>query len=113
MRFFLREKEKDFMFCCINSAVVDGICARLISVEVDVSDGLPVFDIVGLPSSEVREAKERVRVSLRNAGYFLSPKHITVNLSPADIRKEGTSFDRPMAMAVLGAGDFVKTGNLQ
>ncbi len=107
IRFFLWEKEKVIVFCNIKSAALDGIHAQIVNVEVDVSDGLPVFEMVGLPSSEVKEAKERVRVSLRNAGYFLPPKHITANLSPADIRKEGTAFDLPIAVAVLGAAGLI------
>ena len=107
MRFFLREKEKVIVFCNVKSAALDGIHAQIVNVEVDVNDGLPVFEMVGLPSSEVKEAKERVRVSLRNANYFLPPKHITANLSPADIRKEGTAFDLPIAVAVLGAAGLL------
>jgi magnesium chelatase family protein len=108
MRFFFGRK-KGHMFCSIKSAALDGIRAKIINVEVDVNDGLPVFEMVGLPSSEVREAKERVRVALRNAGFFLPPKHITANLSPADIRKEGTAFDLPIAVAVLGAAGLLDT----
>ena len=69
--------------------------------EVDVCDGLPAWSIVGYLSAEVKEARERVRISLKNAGYFLAPKKVTVNLSPADIRKAGTSFDLAIGMAVL------------
>ena len=81
------------MFSRIYCAALDAIDAVIVQAEADVSDGLPVFDMVGLLSSEVREAKERVRVAIKNSGYILPPKRITVNLSPADIRKEGTAFD--------------------
>ena len=81
------------MFYNSYSGVVQGIDAQIIQVEVDVCDGLPMFSLVGLLSSETREAKDRVRISIRNSGFKIPTKHITVNLSPADIRKEGTEFD--------------------
>lgn len=91
------------MFYRIYSAAVFGIEATIICVEADVSDGLPLFSMVGYLASEVREARERVRIAIKNSGYALLPKHITVNLSPADIRKEGTSYDLPSAIAILTA----------
>ncbi len=91
------------MFSKAYSAAVHGIDAVIISVEADVSDGLPIFDMVGYLASEVKEARERVRIALKNAGYRLPAKRITVNLSPADIRKEGTAFDLPVAIAILTA----------
>ncbi len=81
-------------------------------VEADVSDGLPCFDMVGVLSPEVKEARERVRTALRNSGFRLPPKRITVNLSPADIRKSGPGFDFPIAAAVLGALGLVPSGLL-
>lgn len=89
------------------SGVVQGIDAQIIQVEVDVCDGLPMFSLVGLLSSETREAKDRVRISIRNSGFKIPTKHITVNLSPADIRKEGTAFDLSIAMALLTAFGYV------
>ncbi|WP_343209531.1 YifB family Mg chelatase-like AAA ATPase [Anaerolentibacter hominis] len=89
------------MFSEALSAAVIGIDAALIRVETDVSDGLPVFDMVGLPGSEVREARERVRVAMKNSGYRFPAKRITVNLSPADVRKEGTAFDLAIAISIL------------
>ena len=89
------------MFFHSYCAAIQGIDAHIISVEVDVSDGLPMFSLVGLLSSETREAKDRVRISIRNSGFRIPTKHITVNLSPADIRKEGTAFDLSIAMALL------------
>ena len=109
------------MFCKIYSAVVRGITAELIEAEVDIKNGLPSFSLVGVSASETREAKERVRVALENTGYVLPPKRITVNLSPADIKKEGTAFDLPVAIAVLTAfghipkikvSDFLMIGEL-
>ncbi|MDF2510863.1 MAG: comM [Herbinix sp.] len=91
------------MFSKAYSAAIHGIDGLIVSVEADVSDGLPIFDMVGYLGSEVKEARERVRIALKNSGYMLPPKRITVNLSPADIRKEGTAFDLPVALAILTA----------
>ncbi|MGF7144784.1 magnesium chelatase family protein [Anaerotaenia torta] len=91
------------MFSKAYSAAIFGIDARIVSVEADVSDGLPVFDMVGYLGSEVKEARERVRVAIKNSGYRLPAKRITVNLSPADVRKEGTAFDLSVAIAILTA----------
>ena len=89
------------------SAAVYGIDANIIEVEVDVSgirlnDG-DHFMTVGLPDAAVRESRERIRAALKNCGYDIPPTHITVNLAPADIKKEGSGFDLPMAMGILGA----------
>lgn len=100
------------MFSKAFSAAVSGIDGIIVSVEADVSDGLPVFDLVGYLGSEVREARERVRISLKNAGYRLPVKRITVNLSPADLRKEGTAFDLPIAIAILTAFGYIPQDNL-
>lgn len=91
------------MFSKAYSAAIHGIEGLIVSVEADISDGLPMFDMVGYLGSEVKEARERVRVALKNSGYMIPPKRITVNLSPADIRKEGTAFDLPVAIAILVA----------
>ncbi len=90
------------MYYQITSAALQGMDVRLVQVQTDISDGLPIFDMVGLPGSEVREARERVRTALRNSGIRLPSKRITVNLSPADLRKEGTAFDLAIAASVLG-----------
>ena len=79
----------------------------MISVEADASDGLPGFAMVGYLASEVREAQDRVRTALRNSGYRLPPKRVTVNLAPADIRKYGSGFDLPIAVAVLSAHGYL------
>ena len=101
------------MFCKVYSAVVRGIAAELIEVEVDIKNGLPSFSLVGASASETREAKERVRVALENTGYLLPAKRITVNLSPADIKKEGTAFDLPVAIAVLTAFGHIPKENVK
>jgi magnesium chelatase family protein len=88
------------------SAAVYGIDANIIEVEVDVSgmqatDG-GYFNTVGLPDAAVRESRERIRAALKNCGYDVPPTHITINLAPADIKKEGSGFDLPMALGILG-----------
>ncbi len=101
------------MFSKAYSAAVHGIDGLIVSVEADVSDGLPIFDMVGYLGSEVKEARERVRIALKNSGYLLPAKRITVNLSPADIRKEGTAFDLPVALAILTAFGHLPEENLK
>ena len=100
------------MYSIVNTATVFGIDSKIISVEADISDGMPMFDMVGYLSSEVKEAKERVRAALKNEGYALPVKRITVNLSPASIRKTGASFDLPIAIAVLSAIGIVESNRL-
>jgi magnesium chelatase family protein len=87
--------------------MLDGIHTVGVRVEADISTGLPAFDMVGYLSAEVREAKERVRTALHNMGIALPAKRITVNLFPADIRKTGTGFDLPIAVAILAAMELV------
>jgi magnesium chelatase family protein len=106
------------------SAAVYGIDANIIEVEVDVStrqSDKDNFHTVGLPDAAVRESKERVRAALKNCGYDVPSTHITINLAPADIKKEGSGFDLPMAMGIVGAygglvkkelQDFVMVGEL-
>ncbi|MFU0826632.1 MAG: ATP-binding protein [Lachnoclostridium sp.] len=101
------------MFSKAFSAAVSGIDGTIVSVETDVSDGLPVFDLVGYLGSEVKEARERVRISIKNSGYLLPAKRITINLSPADLRKEGTAFDLPIAIAILTAFGYIPQQNLE
>lgn len=91
------------MFSKVYSAGLQGIDGYPVQVEADVGNGLPGFHMVGYLASEVREAEERVRTALKNSGFSMPPRKITVNLSPADIRKDGTAFDLPVAAAVLAA----------
>lgn len=95
------------MFSSVYSADVVGMEARIICIEADVHDGLPVFDMVGYLASAVKEARERVRISIRNMGVHFPAKRITVNLSPANLRKEGTSFDLPIAISLLTAFGYL------
>jgi len=91
------------MLACVGTAAVFGIEACPVQVEVDVSLGLPMFQMVGLPDASVRESRDRVRNAIRNSGFEFPLRRITVNLSPADVRKAGSSFDLPIAIGVLAA----------
>ena len=101
------------MYSSVISASVYGIGGRLVRVEVDVSQGMPCFQMVGMLSSEVREARERVRVALKNIGIPLPAMCINVNLSPADLRKEGASFDLPVALGILLSLEYIRPETLQ
>ena len=95
------------MLASVRTAAVYGIEASPIHVEVDVSFGLPAFTMVGLPDAGIRESRDRVRSAIRNSGFEFPTHRITVNLSPADLRKEGTSFDLPIAVGVLAAAGLI------
>ena len=101
------------MYSKVHSIGITGVEGIPILVEADVSDGLPAFSMVGYLSSQVKEAQDRVRTALKNSGFRLPAKKVTINLSPADIRKEGTAFDLPIAIAVLAAFGLVKPFDLQ
>jgi len=97
----------------VQSAAVFGIKAHPISVEVDLSSGQKLnLMTVGLPDTAVRESSERVKAALRNCGFMLPAQHITINLAPADLKKEGSAFDLPMAVGILGASGCVRSQNL-
>ncbi len=89
------------MLSIVKSMSLLGLDGCLISVQVDVSGGLPGWDIVGLPDTSVKEAKERVRTAIKNSGYELQSRKIIVNLAPADTKKEGSAFDLPIAVGIL------------
>jgi magnesium chelatase family protein len=91
----------------ILSSAVNGIDAYTVEVEVDIAQGLPVFTTVGLPEAAVKESKERVKSAIKNMGYTFPDDRITVNLAPADIKKEGTGFDLPIALGILTATRIV------
>jgi len=95
------------MFAVVLSSALHGVDAYLVRVEADVANGLPALNIVGLPDNAVRESRDRVTAAVRNSGFVLPPNRITVNLGPADVRKEGTAFDLAIALAVLAASEQV------
>ena len=109
------------MLAAVRSAAVLGIEAYDVTVEVDAAQGLPQFTIVGLPAGSVKESRERVGAAIVNSGFELPPRRMTVNLRPADVRKEGTAFDLPIALGILMAtgqlrsdalDDYVAVGEL-
>ncbi|HON86378.1 MAG TPA: YifB family Mg chelatase-like AAA ATPase [Syntrophorhabdaceae bacterium] len=91
------------MISKVSTATLYGINGKTVDVEVDISYGLPAFNIVGLPETSVKESKERVRAAIKNAGFEFPSDRITVNLAPADVRKEGSSFDLPIALGILAS----------
>ena len=95
------------MLARVLSSAIIGVDAYTVEVEVDISQGLPSFSTVGLPEGAVRESKERVKASIKNSGYHFPSDRITVNLAPADIKKEGSAFDLPMAVGILSATGLI------
>ncbi|OGP90362.1 MAG: ATP-dependent protease [Deltaproteobacteria bacterium RBG_16_48_10] len=100
------------MLSRVLSSAVFGIDAYVVEVEVDIAQGLPAFATVGLPEGAVKESKDRVKAAIKNCGYEFPSRRITVNLAPADIKKEGAAFDLPMAIGILAATEIVQKGNL-
>ena len=101
------------MLSIIKSMSLQGLEGYIINVEVDVSRGMPNWDIVGLPDTSVNEAKERVRIAIKNSGYEFQAKKIVVNLAPANTRKEGSLLDLPMAVGILINFGEIKFQNLK
>ena len=97
----------------VMSGMVRGIRGELITIQADISDGLPIFGMTGHLSSEVKEAKERVRTALKNTGYHLPPRRVSVNLAPADVRKSGTYYDLAIAVGILTAMGVVPQTSVQ
>ena len=91
------------MLAKVNSAALYGIDALRVEVEIDIAAGLPQLATVGLPEGAVRESKDRIRAAIKNCGYTFPAKKITINLAPADIKKEGSAYDLPMAVGILAA----------
>lgn len=97
----------------VKSCAIVGIQAYPVDIEVDRGPGLPQLITVGLPDASVREAKERIRTAIKNSGYEIPPEKITINLAPADIKKEGATFDLPMALGILAANEIIPSSALQ
>ncbi len=100
------------MLAKIKSFGLQGIDGYEVSVETDINNGLPGTDIVGLPDTATKESKERVRSALKNSGFRLSPRRITVNLAPADTKKEGSLYDLPIALGILYATEQISSDML-
>ena len=90
-----------------------GLEGYLVNIEIDVSAGIPCWDIVGLPDASVKEAKERVRTAIKNSGYDMQSRKIVVNLSPADIKKEGSFFDLPIAIGILACSGNINKKSIE
>ena len=101
------------MISFLHSASVQGIDACLIDVEIDISSGLPVFSIVGLPDTSVKESRDRVVSAIKNSGFDFPTKKITVNLAPADIKKAGGAFDLPISLGILASSGIIEKKSLQ
>ena len=101
------------MLSIVKSMSLHGLEGYLVEVQVDVSGGLPAYDIVGLPDISVKESKERVKVAIKNSGIDLKSRKVLINLAPADTKKEGTLYDLPIAVATLIANEIIKTEGLE
>ncbi|MBI4643771.1 MAG: YifB family Mg chelatase-like AAA ATPase [Deltaproteobacteria bacterium] len=101
------------MLARVKSGALRGVDAYLVEVEVDIAPGMRAFTTVGLPEIAVRESKDRVQAALRNSGYRFPGTRITINLAPADVRKEGTGFDLPVAVGLLAAQGVVPPESLE
>ncbi len=95
------------MLATLESATVIGVDACRVHVEIDVSTGIPHFQLVGLPDASVRESRDRVRAAIRNSGFDFPVNRITINLAPGDVRKAGPAFDLPIALGMLAATGIV------
>lgn len=96
------------MLSIVKSMSLMGLDGYLVEVQVDISAGIPSWDVVGLPDTSVKEAKERVRTAIRNSGYDILSRKIVVNLAPADIKKEGSFFDLPIAVGILMCNEDIE-----
>lgn len=101
------------MLSIVKSISLQGLNGYLVDVQVDVSAGIPGFEVVGLPDVSIRESKERVKTAIKNSGFDLYSRKIVVNLAPATKRKEGSIFDLPIAIGVLSSNDYIYSNNLE
>ena len=96
------------MYSKVRTCVLQGLNGYIVEVETDLSKGLPVFNIVGLPDTSIKESKERVRTAIKNSGFEFPLSRITVNLAPANLKKEGSQLDLAIAVGILKASDIIK-----
>ncbi len=101
------------MFSRVSTCGLTGLAGYPIQVETDISNGIPTFDIVGLADISVKEARERVRAAIKNSGFEFPVKRITVNLAPADTRKEGSGFDLPLALGILASSGIIASSAIE
>jgi magnesium chelatase family protein len=101
------------MLAVTHSCALSGVDGFSVRVEVNLSGGMPMFEVVGLPDATVRESRERVRAALKNSGFLFPDDRLTVNLAPADLKKEGPFFDLPIAVGIIAAQGKIPLGSLQ
>lgn len=101
------------MLAVVKSMALDGLTGYLVSIQVDISDGLPCFEIVGLPDASIRESKQRVKTAIKNTKMNVNSKKIIINLAPANTKKEGSKFDFPIAIGILIANGNIKNRNIK
>lgn len=101
------------MLAITKSMALQGLEGYLVSIQVDIANGIPNFEIVGLPDTSVKEAKERVKTAIRNSNIEFLSRRIVVNLSPANTRKEGSMFDLPIAVGILIANQNIRNPKLR
>ena len=101
------------MLSIVKSIVLQGLEGILVDVETDISPGMPCWEIVGLPDANIKEAKERVRTAIKNCGIELTSRKYIINLSPASIRKNGTSFDLAISVGILASLGIIKNNNFE
>jgi magnesium chelatase family protein len=101
------------MIAKVHSCIVIGVDGLALEIEVDIASGLPMFSTVGLPDNAVKESKDRVKAAIKNCGYDFPNKRITVNLAPANVKKEGAGYDLPIALGILAANGLITSSNLE
>ncbi len=101
------------MLAKVNSSIIIGMDGYPLDIEIDISKGLPVFSTVGLPDSAVKESKDRVKAAIKNSGYDFPQRRITVNMAPADVKKEGACYDLPIALGILAAAGLFDKKRLE
>ena len=108
-----RQERRNKILTIINSISLIGINGYKVEVQVDVSNSMPTWEIVGLPGTSVREAKERVKTAIKNSGYELRSKRILINLAPAEIKKEGSAFDLAIAIGILNNLEYIQNREIE
>ena len=95
------------MLATISSCGLSGISGFAVAAEINLANGMPMFEIVGLPDASVKESRERVRAAMKNSGYLFPNGRITVNLAPADQKKEGPAYDLPIALGLMACSGVI------
>src|SRR5699024_4566374 len=101
------------MYSKINTCVLQGLNGDLVEVETDLARGLPMFNIVGLANTAIKESKERVRTAIKNSGYEFPLNRITINLAPANLNKDGSQMDLSIALGILMSNNIIHNSNIE